>query len=119
MTGAGLEPRATIGWDESCDVRIVTIDEFAASTTQSVIVDVANPFGRALEQGIDLNREFEQDVDLGEHLLQRLVGDTMGAIDAALVAGADGVFYRLHGACERHCSPMQYGGLYLERDREI
>ncbi len=29
------------------------------------------------------------------------------------------MLYRLHGAHPSHTSPMQYGGYYLERDREI
>ncbi|MDI9636778.1 hypothetical protein QPK87_39105 [Kamptonema cortianum] len=37
----------------------------------------------------------------------------------ALADGADGICYRLAGAEPAHSSPMEYGGLVLERDREV
>jgi len=41
------------------------------------------------------------------------------AIQRAIESGAAGVLYRLHGATARHCTPMEYGGYFLERDREL
>jgi hypothetical protein len=52
-------------------------------------------------------------------MLDRYVAQTRNALAAGLDAGADGVLYRLHGAREALCTPMQYGGYYLERDREL
>lgn len=39
--------------------------------------------------------------------------EARGAIDG----GAIGVFYEIHGADASRCTPMEYGGLFLERDR--
>ncbi|MES1227729.1 MAG: hypothetical protein ABUL72_03605, partial [Armatimonadota bacterium] len=36
---------------------------------------------------------------------------------AAITNGALGVFYEVHGADASQCTPMEYGGLFLERDR--
>ncbi len=36
---------------------------------------------------------------------------------AAIKNGAVGVFYEIHGADASKCTPMEYGGLFLERDR--
>jgi hypothetical protein len=35
----------------------------------------------------------------------------------AITNGAIGVFYEVHGATASQCTPMQYGGLFLEGDR--
>ena len=43
----------------------------------------------------------------------------METANKAISAGVDGLFYVLHGARGAYSSPMQYGGYYLECDREI
>jgi hypothetical protein len=45
--------------------------------------------------------------------------DAMKIARAALSKGVLGVFYEIGGADATQCTPMQYGGLYLERDREF
>ena len=40
-------------------------------------------------------------------------------IDSALGAGADGISYRITGADPSGLSPMEYGGLVLERERGL
>ncbi|MFZ4506454.1 MAG: hypothetical protein ACOYON_02005 [Fimbriimonas sp.] len=83
------------------------------------LVEVANPFGLALAEDVDLNEALAQDPAKGDDLLHTYVTRTREAIQRGLSQGADGVLYRLHGASPAHCSPMQYGGHYLELDREI
>ncbi|MBX3110997.1 MAG: hypothetical protein KF857_03230 [Fimbriimonadaceae bacterium] len=48
-----------------------------------------------------------------------LVAETRAAITEALRAGSTGVLYWIEGACPAAFTPMQYGGLFLEHDREI
>lgn len=76
--------------------------------------EVLNPFGRALAQGISFFEIAEADPLKAESLLRGWVEETKLEI-AALTE----FVYRLQGA-EPECStPMQYGGWFLERDREI
>lgn len=76
---------------------------------------VLNPFGRALEEGLDLNAALSEDPVAGSAHLDRLCQMT----ESECASARDGILYRLIGADSRHCTPMQYGGFYLERDREI
>jgi hypothetical protein len=101
--------------DGESDVAIVP----ATDGGSGVLVEVVNPFGRALLKGIDLNQELRNDPETGNNLLSELVQETRRDIASVLEAGASGILYRLHGASPAHCSPMQYGGFYLERDREL
>lgn len=78
---------------------------------------VLNPLGRAIVRGVDLNALFDASPADGERLLAELVGETSNDLKAAISKG--GVFYRLVGASPEHSTPMQYGGHYLERDREL
>ena len=79
------------------------------------IVEVLNPFGRAKEQGIDLIAELDKDPVAGGAILDRLFEET----SAELKQAEGGVFYRLQGANPAETTPMQYGGYFLERDREL
>lgn len=76
---------------------------------------VLNPFGRALDEGLNLNELLGEDPVSGSAHLDRLCRLT--AADCA--AAQSGIRYRLIGADPAFCTPMQYGGFYLERDREI
>jgi hypothetical protein len=90
-----------------------------SSESPVLLVEVSNPFGRALESGIDLNALLADNPEEGGKVLDGLVSQTREDMISAYDGDADGVVYLLHGACEKHCSPMQYGGHYLERDREL
>ncbi len=105
------------------DARIVPWGEVGAAlaedTGQAVLAEVLSPLGRALVDGCGLNDAIRDDPAAGQIALDAYVADTRLAIHAAMAAGADGVFYRLQGAVPAISTPMQYGGLYLERDREL
>ncbi|MGV3616012.1 MAG: hypothetical protein ACO1SV_11820 [Fimbriimonas sp.] len=83
---------------------------------QVVLAQVDNPFAR---YGPALNAEFGADPVAAAQKLDRATDDVRRKIGEALGAGADGILYRLFGARARHSTPMQYGGHYLERDREL
>ncbi len=76
------------------------------------LTPVLNPFGLAMLRGLDLNQVLRDTPDTV--LLDELVAETKGVAE-----GAENVLYLLHGANAANTSPMQYGGYYLERDREI
>jgi hypothetical protein len=83
------------------------------------LVEVWNPFGRALRRGENPNEVLSDDPDRGSRFLESLVAETRQEIESALAAGADGVLYALFGAGPGWSTPMQYGGFHLERDREL
>jgi len=84
-----------------------------------VLAEVINPFGKSRIRGIDLNDAFRLDPDIGQVQLDEFIEETEDEMRQALQAGADGIFYRVHGARAVFCTPMEYGGRYLESDRQI
>lgn len=84
-----------------------------------LLAEVVNPFGKARIRGIDLNEMIRLDPEIGAIELDEIVDETRLEIREALAHGAEGILYRLHGARELFCTPMQYGGHYLEKDREL
>jgi hypothetical protein len=127
--GGGVDRKPVIRWPgagEPTDVRVVRGTSDAVRRTRAevdtatpLLAEVQNPFGLALERGIDINQALRDDPEHGSLLLDGLEEEVRGRAMDSLGAGADGVLYRLHGAHPRHCTPMQYGGHYLERDRAI
>ena len=116
------QPRLSwLGRDDDSDAVVLPIAEIAELRPQSrfALADVSNPYGLALGRGIDLNKALKDDPTVGSIVLDGLVEEVRSHIKASLHSGADGIFYRLHGATPIHCTPMQYGGHYLERDREL
>jgi hypothetical protein len=77
---------------------------------------VLNPFARSEKEGIALNDLLHDDPTTGNAILDRLVAETRSDIAQS---GSKGILYVLEGARAGCCSPMQYGGYYLERDREL
>lgn len=120
--GGETDQKATLAWpcpeSATSDALIVAgADAVVADSERAVLVEVANPFGQALARDLDLNAALVADPDAPA--LEEMVEATRADLRSALDAGADGVFYVLHGARGKWCSPMQYGGWYLERDREL
>lgn len=71
--------------------------------------EVRNPFGQAREQGLDLNALYREDPVAGAAKVAEL---------AEGIRAEGPTVYVLEGAEPTLCSPMQYGGQYLETDRE-
>ena len=122
--GAEVDQKPTLRWladgvstDATVVLNFANLDRHAGAPV--TLLDVSNPFGLALQKGIDLNKALKDDPTVGSEVLDSLVEEVRSRIAGGLASGADGIFYRLHGANPRHCSPMQYGGHYLERDREL
>lgn len=77
---------------------------------------IANPFARSQRDGVDLNELLHSNPEQGNAKLDDYVEETRRELRDAV---SEGVCYILEGARAGCCSPMQYGGYYLERDREL
>lgn len=97
-------------------IRIDTATLVAPSGEETKLVPVLNPFGRSAVDGVDLNELLHADPAAGNQKLDAYVAATREAIAQAK---GQGILYILEGARAGCCSPMQYGGYYLERDREL
>lgn len=86
---------------------------------QAVLVEVVSPLGRALRRDIDLSDTLDSDPELGARWFDGLRQETLDEIEGGLSQGADGVFYVVDGAYAAATTPMQYGGYYLEADRDL
>ena len=110
-------------WEPTSDARHYNHETLPATIEEGegdlTLVEVTNPFGLALQRDLDLNKELKADPKAGNRLLGELIDEVKKDIEQAFQLGADGIIYRLYGARSRHCTPMQYGGHYLERDREL
>lgn len=85
----------------------------------AVLFELMNPFGHALQDEINLNALIQADPSEAHTLHSKYVKDVADSMEWALGSGCDGVFYRVIGAAPEWSTPMQYGGHYLERDREL
>jgi len=110
-------------WSEESDIRHFNHESLPEEVSEEpgelTLVEITNPFGLAMQRGVDLNRELKDDPRSGNCLLGDFCDEAQRDIDLAMEIGADGIIYRLYGARAQHCTPMQYGGYYLERDREL
>lgn len=86
---------------------------------KAVLFEISNPFGLAQQNRVDLNKLHSEDPEAGATKLEEYKQEILARGHAAIEAGADGIFYVLNGARGAYSSPMQYGGFYLECDREI
>jgi hypothetical protein len=80
-----------------------------------VLLQVDSPFRVRQERGSVASNDPRAAGDELDEIMT-CVGRT---IESGMANGADGVLYRLFGARAGHTTPMEYGGFYLERDREI
>lgn len=124
--GGDVDQQPVISWPDpsaDADAVIVKPSEVAEALEQNqdkaVLAEVLNPFGRAIQFRLPLSTLLREEPDAGQAELEQLVSVTKTDIEQAILAGADGIFYRLKGAEPAFSTPMEYGGFYLERDREL
>ncbi|MCB0825468.1 MAG: hypothetical protein KDC26_04715 [Armatimonadetes bacterium] len=94
-------------------------EALAANEDVAILARVPSPLARAKSEGNDLYSELESNPASGEKQLDEYaVATRMDAADA-IGQGADGICYVIDGAYPSYSTPMQYGGHFLELDREI
>ncbi len=106
-------------WSNRADACVLPLAQMQVEESTPVLVEVASPFTRSLRAGQDLNSKLYEDPEAGNTDLDELCNETTTEIATALDRGAFGIAYVLDGASPAKSTPMQYGGYYLERDREI
>ncbi|MBL8047327.1 MAG: hypothetical protein JNJ45_01465 [Chthonomonas sp.] len=109
----------TLAWPHSDGIEADIAVSPSGHVAAGQWAEVLNPFGRAHAAGTDLNQAIESDPAQGAELLASLIADTKREIALAIAQGAIGIAYRLVGAAPAHCTPMQFGGHYLEEEREL
>ena len=118
--GGEVDQRPVIVWpgaDSTVASDALVLDQMSpVDTDAAVLVTVDNPFASV---GPRLSQRFMEDPSRASAQLDAATESTRRAIAAALEGGADGIVYRLYGARAKHSTPMEYGGIYLERDREL
>ncbi|HWA83743.1 MAG TPA: hypothetical protein VG820_09935 [Fimbriimonadaceae bacterium] len=115
--GGEVDRKPLICWPKPCPESDAVVGQ--VNPAQISLCPVVNPFGQALRSGAEVWDVLAEDPRRGEKMLDELVGKTRSEIRAAFEHGADGVLYLLYGARGLHTTPMEYGGHYLERDREL
>ena len=120
--GGSVDRRPLLAYPEPSEATDIIVAEDPEGLRASidgekvVLGAVDSPFRRC---GTDLAKQLSEDPESAHMLLQKAVDDTRTDMSAVLSAGADGIFYRLFGAREGLSTPMEYGGHFLERDREL
>lgn len=120
--GGELDRKPVITWgiQSQADGVICTVTDLGSGSPDALkLVRVNLPLAKAIELGEDLTALFSDSPESGEKRLAELTTQTKSEADKALEAGADGICFILDGACPAVTSPMEYGGHYLENDREI
>lgn len=119
LRGGDLDRPAMVLWGEGvADALVLPANAFPATPADHAqLARVASPFLRAREEGVDLNAIVSEDPSTTE--VDRFAEATRSEMHVALENGADGIFYHLDGPRSSQCTPMQYGGLYLELDRDL
>lgn len=97
----------------------VILDTFSVQGDSVVMVRVDSPLTKQAKRNLNLNHLLHSDPEAGNKVLDELVNETLEEGKNALASGADGIAYVIDGAYPGGSTPMQFGGYYLERDREI
>lgn len=117
--GAQVDQRPVIAMDPPADGLVVSPSEVSAALVKhpdsAVLARVVSPLGRDRS----LVRALAEDPDAGSRRLAECAEGVRRDISAALDAGADGVCYLLDGAYPAVTTPMEYGGHFLELDRQL
>lgn len=118
--GGEADRKPIISWDGSdseADAIVVAPNLVKANIGERVVLaEVPSPFSI---YGTSLNALLREDPESGSAKLDAAVEITRQLMEQAMSDGADGIFYCLYGATADNSTPMEYGGFYLERDREL
>ena len=105
------------------DALVVPLDRIiptlASNPEQPNLGLVPSPLTLARSKNLDIFTQLQSDPEAGNQTLDALCTAVQIQINDALGAGAHGICYLIDGAYPAVATPMQYGGFFLERDREL
>lgn len=105
MMGESVSPKPELRLPfEECGLRVLIL---------------SNPYGLALREGFDLTANLRADPEHGAKVLDAYAQSVRSQLQAGVANGAELIVYQLFGAEPTACTPMEYGGYYLEKDREL
>lgn len=100
---------------ETPQLMVAEFNGYTCAISGESFEGVLSPLSRAISQGIDIVSQLEDNPSLGDQTLAELVRETANEI-----SHIEGNFnYIVAGAEPRFTTPMQYGGHFLELDREL
>lgn len=117
-------PRISLGHaSNTCDawaVPLADLDKHVnEEQTYGIFALIDSPITKSIERNMDVFQTLQKDPHAGNQILQSLVEETEREVRIALDSGVFGILYRIEGAHPNFCTPMQYGGHFLELDRQI
>jgi hypothetical protein len=86
---------------------------------QLVLGLIQSPLSVAMFRSLDIVEKLASDPEGGEETLSALSAECKSRVESVKQQGGHGILYFLNGAHPEVTSPMQYGGYFLEVDREL
>lgn len=125
--GGEVDRKPVVVWSASpghqadgiCVAPTMVAEAVRSHAEQMILVEIMSPCGLGRRRGIPLTRLLREEPEEGRAAFVRLRDYVEAQIDRAFDEGADGIYYRLDGAYPAMNTPMEYGGFYLETDREF
>jgi hypothetical protein len=118
VNGEQVDRKPVIAWPGSGESDVhVGIPE--PNDERLCLIEVPNPCGQAYLAQSDLSGMIRESLLDGSAALEDATRKVHHGIEKSRDLGADGIIYELFGADPSFSSPMEYGGHFLEVDREI
>jgi hypothetical protein len=114
--GEAVDRKPVICWPVPTPDSDVEFGSEPKAADKLLLAPVWNPAGNLESRQIDVSA---LSVEEAEAAIGESVERAKTSIRNSLERGCDGILYILFGAVPGKTTPMQYGGLFLERDREI
>lgn len=118
VNGQPVDRKPVIAWP-GADDSDVHVGIPGPNDERLCLVEVPNPCGQALLGHSNLTGIIRESLMDGSIALEEATRQVHHAIERSRDLGADGIIYELFGADPSFSTPMEYGGHFLEVDREI
>jgi hypothetical protein len=118
-TGKAVDRKPTIAWpssDAQADIQVYPANAVVHGDAPALAL-VPNLYRRFQLMGKDPVALLKDTDGKSAGIVDAAEADARREAQGALEQGAIGVFYEVHGANAGQCTPMEYGGLFLEKDR--
>ena len=118
VNGQPVDRKPVIAWPGSDDSD-VHVGIPGPNDERLCLIEVPNPCGQAFLAQSNLSGMIRESLMDGSAALEDATRQVHHAIEKSRDLGADGIIYELFGADPAYSTPMEYGGHFLEVDRDI